>query len=82
MANQNFLGQVAKEALSKTQPMKTRNGLWLWSRDAPELKDALKKSERKRLDVTVDGKAYTVTLSDGREEPDAFISFWPKKTEQ
>lgn len=70
--------KVAKEALAKATPMKNKPGLWLWSRDSPALKDALLKSKR-RLTLTIEGKNYNVRLGDGREEKDAFISFWPKK---
>jgi len=73
------LETLAQEAFSKATQMKDKLGRWLWSRDAPELKAVLLKAEKKTLNVTIDGKAYTMKLGSSQEEPDAFLSFWPKK---
>jgi len=72
--------KTVKEALSRAKPMREKAGFWMWSRDAPDLKNLLLANNR-RLAVSVDGKGYNISIGDSREEKDAFISFWPKSTQ-
>ena len=77
--SQEDFSELAKTAFTKAQPMRAKNGFWMWSRDAPKLKELLLKANGKKLDATIGTDHYTVKLGDSREEPDAFLSFWPRK---
>lgn len=70
---------LAAEALIRATPMEGKPGRWLWSKNEPELKAALLGSSGK-MSMDIDGKTWDVKLGDGRDERDAFISFWPRRT--
>jgi len=69
---------LAAEALIRATSMDGKAGRWLWSKNEPKLKAALLGSDGK-LSMDIDGKPWDVKRGDGRDERDAFISFWPRR---